>query len=630
MMRTILLVMVLLLVAEPVLAQTAPQFTTNGRPSKAGDPISLGQTLSAFAGKADNARLDAVAAHAQAAEAGMPDADNVVARGADGTGVSDATSTLRLSQASGKTVYLPAGRYRLTDTLTLSPGQCLVGEGRTRSVIKVGADFNPGAAAIIVAAAVETGACIHDVGIEFAQPNDQGSRASFKTLAQSCSTGAGGSGCKYPPAIIAPGAARAQFERVRISGAWDGVILTGNAGGLLASDLEVGALNTGLFMDGGLDFCHVSGYHFWPFGLATGALYTGVFSDGFVTAANLGQCDDWDIRGLSSFMGQVNLLANATQGGIVNLLLDGDNANLNIFGGFWNISNLTSTKGTTSPNPAITVTGGATTITGVDLRSTSPNALIFQSGGILKVAHGRVNQNNVTTSAVLQTGGRMALDGLNMAPGAGVWTQPYVSSTATEFSLRNSSWDQKGASTGTGVQLGVDSIADYVQGNDFGGWGFVPFGGGTIGTYGPNKVGVFGFTPSLHPTTPGTWAPSYSLQNGRYWYRGDGIEFEMHLVFSTNAYAGAAGGMVITGLPFASAPSSNAAGDGNTTAVTSQSNVALDAGYTGIVVQMQSPPTNVVLSESGAGVPLTGMGAGSFPPSRAGFELSLHGFIPTN
>ena len=558
----------------------------------------------------------------------MMDMDSVAARGADVTGVASATTAMRASQATGRTVYLPAGTYHLTDTLNLGMAQCLVGDGRTRSVIRVAGDFNPNANAVIAGASGEPGLCVRDVGVVFDQPADQGSRANYRTLAQGCTSSYGGTGCKYPPAFLGTPSSRSQMDRVRISGAWDGIALIGNGGGISFNGLEVGALNVGLAESGGLDFCHLTNYHSWPFGL-TSAAQLGIYADGVTVAGSLGQCDGWDIRGFTSYNGKLNVLADTTQMLIANLSLDGDHANLNVAGGNVKVSGYYGTSATPADNK-ISVSGGYFQLSDWEILTSSAAPAIMVTGGTVQLGHGRINQNALDQSAIMQTGGRLYIDGVAMSPGAGARTAPYVVSTATITQVRNSTWDQRGNSSGIGLQLGVDSIAHVVQNNDFGGWQFLPFAGGTVGTYGPNKVNVFGFVPSLHPTTPGTWAPNYTVQNGRYWYRGDGIEWEMQLVFSTNAYSGTSGGMVITGFPFGTAPVSNAAGDGNTAAVTSQSNVVLDTSYTNVVVQIASPPTSVSLVESGSGVPLTGMSAASFPPSRPQFQLSIHGFIPTN
>ncbi len=47
--------------------------------------------------------------------------------GAKGDGVADNTAAIRKAIAENKTVYLPTGRYKVTDTITLKPETVLIG-----------------------------------------------------------------------------------------------------------------------------------------------------------------------------------------------------------------------------------------------------------------------------------------------------------------------------------------------------------------------------------------------------------------------------------------------------------------------------------------------------------------------
>src|SRR5690606_24345134 len=49
------------------------------------------------------------------------------ALGAKGDGTTDDTEVLRAAIAAHRVVYLPSGRYRITDTLTLRPDTVLIG-----------------------------------------------------------------------------------------------------------------------------------------------------------------------------------------------------------------------------------------------------------------------------------------------------------------------------------------------------------------------------------------------------------------------------------------------------------------------------------------------------------------------
>jgi sugar lactone lactonase YvrE len=60
----------------------------------------------------------------------LPDMDtwqNVAAMGAIGDGITDDTAVLREAIARHRAIYLPSGRYRVTDTITLKPDTVLIG-----------------------------------------------------------------------------------------------------------------------------------------------------------------------------------------------------------------------------------------------------------------------------------------------------------------------------------------------------------------------------------------------------------------------------------------------------------------------------------------------------------------------
>lgn len=170
-MRMILLAAAWLLTAVPALAQSAPQFTTNGRPARTGDPISLGQVLGAFSSKADTAAL-----------AGKMNADGaVVARGATAarraadraadrrgpadylqpgqteagliSGAFDAAPAINAALATGFAV-LPCGTYQLNTPLSL-PNIPTGLQGAYPGCVTVNVAFPAGDAVLVTAARSE-------------------------------------------------------------------------------------------------------------------------------------------------------------------------------------------------------------------------------------------------------------------------------------------------------------------------------------------------------------------------------------------------------------------------------------------------------------------------------------------
>jgi Pectate lyase superfamily protein len=63
---------------------------------------------------------------------------NVVAYGADPTGVADSTTAINnaVAAAAGGTVYFPNGNYKVTGSITLSPFTCYQGESKFSTIIK--------------------------------------------------------------------------------------------------------------------------------------------------------------------------------------------------------------------------------------------------------------------------------------------------------------------------------------------------------------------------------------------------------------------------------------------------------------------------------------------------------------
>ena len=184
------------------------------------------------------------------------DVANVLDFGADPTGVRDSAPAINAAAAvvaagstRHKAVYLPTGTYRVNSQINLTACQTLCGDSRGSSVLLVDQAFDPAATAVIylTAAFYNFGPVLRDLGIQFAQPQDQASRANFKTLAAGGTSGPGGTGIKYPWAIASgTSSMRCQIVRVQISGAWDGITTNNNNTLFFLEDVEIPALDCGL------------------------------------------------------------------------------------------------------------------------------------------------------------------------------------------------------------------------------------------------------------------------------------------------------------------------------------------------------------------------------------------------
>lgn len=482
--------------------------------------------------------------------------------GADPTGVADSSAAINraanvMNNGATVNVYLPAGTYYIKDALNIGSGRCLYGDSRGNTTLTIDQGFNPGAAGVIVLTGREQQApCIHDLDIEFAQPSDQSSRANFKTLAQGCTSGVGGTGCKYPPAIYmaSDGANRVKLWNLRIARAWDG-INDQAAGGFDFRNIEMSALDVGLTMANGLDFGYVANFEFWPYDILVGTnLYRGVFLDGNTFAAQLGEVDGASFIDFRTVSGRIALTSAFTWGTFTDLKLDGGNATLEI-------------AATTSPGlqiQGVYATGAATgadthcqiDVASGNFQTTITNAHLVTAGGgnagtAICVAGGGVSvvggwfpPASTNSSVALVTGGNLRISDTAIFPntGAGAWTVPLVKVTGGSVAFTNNQFAASNGDVGA-LSIATDNRYNIVSGNNFNGWGFTP----------PGIVGYY--------EAQGSWAPDLKFggqsagirgtQIGSYWRRGKETHAEYQITLTSKGSS--TGAATINGLPLATA-----------------------------------------------------------------------------
>ena len=419
---------------------------------------------------------------------GTPD---VITYGADPSGVADSTPAFRAAfcECGG----LCAGRViHLTDQIVVGAGQVMFGDGRGGTILKVGTHFNPAATGVIfLVGREEVSPIVRDLRISFAQTTTQAVRANFRALA------AGGNlttGIIYPPAVIITSANRFKLSGLLVDGAWDGIVNSasnGSIGGYFIDNIEMGALNVGLWLDNAFDAGHIKGWHAYPFGIGGGATYTGVYLDGNTYAAKFGvhgnaQCvaieDFFTLEGAISIDNSNSWLA------FTNLGLDGNGARVEINDcQFVMITNVYSSAG---PNarPQISQAGSGASFINTHF-----------GGGWISLTSGSMTLTNISPAAqqttiplIRQTGGVLRLvDSYLIAPsGLGPWTTvPLVSSTGGILMLEDNLFSpMPGGSTQPGIFIATDNVAHVVQGNLLNGWAWsLP---GALGYYGLNSDGI--------------------------------------------------------------------------------------------------------------------------------------------
>ena len=421
--------------------------------------------------------------------------------GADPSGILDSSGAIQAAIGTGKTVLIPPGRFHVRHMIALQLGQRMVCAGRTVSEFTVGPDFSPTDPAVIQLGTAEPGAEIENCGISFAQSNLQQRRAGFRTLSEGCTVDTGdaaGTGCRYPPAIAAPNAARFRISHVRISGAWDGVSAPGNPGGFFIEDLEVGALDVGLHYDGALDACHVVGLHAWPFGFAG---YTPVYGDGQTYAAKIGRCDGQIIENVMVSMARV-LVTGAAQ--ITGLDLDGDHADLvidtaaTVGPNVVTVDNWRSSKAYPADS-AVQVRSGKAILQGGYMfgGQAAGVPMISVTGGTALIS-GAIFEPKQIGGAVLQvSGGTLIGRGLSIDPfafpspdegdaGLARFATAFIVQTGGVLDLQGAKFVPVQSAAGASVSIQVDDPGNVVADNDLGGWTLLLPPGAGRGRYGPN------------------------------------------------------------------------------------------------------------------------------------------------
>jgi hypothetical protein len=331
-------------------------------------------------------------------------------------------------------------------------------------------------------------------------------RSYFLTLAGGGTSGAGGSGIQYPPAILITSSNRFRLQGLRIARAWTGISnASGNGiGGFFISNIEMSALNIGMLLNQSFDFGHIAHFHYWDFDISGSSDLAKIYYDGDNYAAQFGttgtvggqsgEVDGIAIEDFCIWSAQVSIQNTNSWLHFTNLMLDGGNACLDVVGCQWlQISNVyaTSTPSGNNTNTAqINVGGGTVVIT--NIRSPSSAPMINQTGGNLFVDGGLLSPQTTATSAITQSGGNLSVSGVYFASntGAGAWTVPVIDNTAGTIQFQNNFFNTApGGGNVGGLVIANDNVINIVSGNNWNGWKFSPptYSSASPGIYWPNS-----------------------------------------------------------------------------------------------------------------------------------------------
>jgi hypothetical protein len=299
-------------------------------------------------------------------------------------------------------------------------------------------------------------------------------RSNFKTLAAGGTSGVGGTGVKYPPAIYAPSTqtGRPHLQDLYVGGAWDGIFCSGNVVPRI-TNIEMGALNIGWQSDGGLDTTHVYGWRSWLYGFTGNAI--GPFNthhDGLPQGWRLGRVDGLNASNITFVDANFVTTANADLPGgqpvpwvITDLQMD-NTADLIIAGGLLRVSSMYrggSAQPPASINP-IQITGGTTTLSNYFIQQNGSVPTIGISGGRLTLVGGFLAMANSAGSALNQSGGTFSLLSSYIVAGSTL-TAPVLSQTGGVIIVSGNT--MHGGASGVVVSVGADNGDNWIANNDF-------------------------------------------------------------------------------------------------------------------------------------------------------------------
>ena len=338
-----------------------------------------------------------------------------------------------------------------------------------------------------IAANVNAGDEIH-----FAQP-----RSGFAALGTCNTQIAGGAPCQYPWVVYSiNGANSLDLDYIQFPNAYNGIYIRA------ASQFHLGFIqgavfNIGLDVDNVHNFPQIDDYEIWGFDISPSLGYYAIqdnYYDGNMVAANIGATDGAAIGKMQIWSGQLNFTSTFSWAQIDELMLDGNNANMNINGCLWaQIGKLYSTKGVQSAGPPyINMAATNCRISIGDLSiGNSRGPFITQSAGTFRVASGYVWDGIPGNSAgpmISQTGGHMFLDNMIFDGGSAGTSHTYIRQTGGDLNFNNNTVIMNFVTGGVMLSLTDTALNNVGASNQFNGWGFTP--PGTIGLYGLSCSGT--------------------------------------------------------------------------------------------------------------------------------------------
>ena len=387
--------------------------------------------------------------------------------GAVGDGVTDDTAAIQAAIDTQKSVYVPAGTYRLSNAVgCYYAGQIIYGDGRTKSVFladDINYSFNLSATAVLVFTPSEPGTSLRDIGIQFVQPVTS-TRANL---------------VQYPPAIYAQNCPRFSMYQCRITNGMTGIDMRQNSGGATIDGLEMSCYNYGVRIDGSLDSVRIIRLQYWPFDIV-GTANESIFFDVSNRGVESGRCDDLKIEDCLFINGGIQLSLLSTVSGTtfgVCSNTDFDNTgSVNMAGGQMSFVNCYWTIGNASYQ-AIVATGGIIRVDNSDFQAAVAlnNYMIAISGTTYTQFTNNTFQNSGSPGGyIVVANGDVIINGNKfVTPANQAWTNAliYVNGSSPRATIVNNRSTDKG--TGAGKFIGITNDNWHIICNNAGiGWGY--------------------------------------------------------------------------------------------------------------------------------------------------------------
>jgi hypothetical protein len=424
---------------------------------------------------------------ARSAQNRAADYVNVKDFGAVGDQATDDTAAIRAALATNKNVYMPAGTYRLTDSITVgnaTRAQTLFGDGKA-SRFYIDTRFSGSATNVIALLGSEDQApCIRDLELVFIQPATF-TRAGMMTISAYIAAGSpANTGIQYPVAIDQATSNRFRLDTIRISGgAWIGIQCTNS--GWWIRDIEESCLNIGLNVQNtaGGDFCHCAGWHHWNYGIA----YTGTpFSDGVPYSIVVGNGNQIHFDSLNLFAGKLKVDSGSAGVGVFfnNLSLDTTCCEITS-GAAISFSNVYST-GNNSNAPAFNLSGGMVSLTNVYGWPANGQPYLLNTGANITMVGGRPQSTTNDVPVLDIRGGFNIISDVAIAPlgGATYTTKHPVEVSGGVLVMTGCRIAGTATSSIGAVGITTDGAGNVIVGNDWNTWPFTA--PGPLGCYGPN------------------------------------------------------------------------------------------------------------------------------------------------